>query len=87
LKERKKRQREGGRGTFEDQDSSKICGEREREWGREAGRSPRGQMWEARGISTRIAFCDQERGVFNFFLANIWRDNFCFRFLVFKKYF
>lgn len=30
LKERKKRQREGGRGTFEDQDSSKICGERER---------------------------------------------------------
>jgi hypothetical protein len=43
LKERKKKQREGGRGTFEIRILRKY-GEREREWGREAGRSPRGQM-------------------------------------------
>jgi hypothetical protein len=45
LKERKKKQREGGRGTFEIRILRKYGErEREREWGREAGRSPRGQM-------------------------------------------
>ena len=63
--------------------------ERERERMGEIG----GQVSERSDVGGNGDFYTQsflrqgERGVFNFFLANIWRDNFCFHFLVFKKYF